>query len=180
MPVWDSWEIVGATGRHPFVIGSTTEPKLSALSFVFTIVAGATSGSVCILDILRFILSTTRTTFFAHRLPTVLCGFVSVKKVKSLVFLTGVACLCSIEAVHRVSRLCRRLSLFRGRVLRIRGQRSTPMFFPDLNKPDLARRKNSSRQRSVQSSRVSPSRYAIPMPANVIARTSVNGRSCPM
>ena len=180
MPVWDSWEIVGATGCRPFVIGSTTEPKLSALSFVFTIVAGATSGSVCILDILRFILSTTRTTFFAHRLPTVLCGFVSVEKIKSLVFVTGVACLCSIGAVHQVSRRCRTLLPFRGRVLRIHAQLSTSMFLPDLNKPDLARRKNSRRQRSVQSSRASPSRYAIPMSANVIAITSVNGRSCPM
>ena len=112
MPVGESWEIVNAPGLHPFVIGSTTESELGALSFVFTIVAGDISRRIYILDILRFILSTTRTTLLAHRLPTVLCGFVSVEKVKSLVFLTGVACLCSIEAVHRVSRLCRRLSLF--------------------------------------------------------------------
>ena len=179
MPVWDSWEIVGATGRHPFFVGSTTESKLSALSFVFTTVARTVSGSGCILDILRFILSTTRTTFFAHRLPTVPRGFVSVKKIKSLAFVTGVARLCSIEAVHRVSRLCRRLLPFLGRVLRIRGQRSTPMFFVDLNKPDLARRKNSRRQRSSQSSRDSPSLNVNPMSFSVIAKTSLNGRNSP-
>ena len=180
MPVGDSRKSVRAAGCRPFVIRRTTQSEAGALSFVLAIVAGTISGGRCILDILRFILSTTRTTFFAHRLPTVPRGFVSVKKIKSLAFVTGVARLCSIEAVHRVSRLCRRLLPFLGRVLRIRGQRSTPMFLADLNKPDLARRKNSTRQRSVQSSRVSPSRYAIPMPANVIARTSVNGRSCPM
>jgi len=179
MPVWDSWEIVNATGRHPFVVGSTTESKLSALSFVFTIVAGATSGNLCILDILRFILSTTRTTFFAHRLPTVLCGFVSVEKIKSLVFLTGVAYFCSIEGGHQVSRRCRRLLPFLGRVLRIRGQRSTSTLLADLNRPDLARRKNSRRQRSSQSSRDSPSLNVIPMSFSVSAKASLNGRISP-
>ena len=180
MPVWDSWKVVGATRGNPHPIIFASQAKLRALSFVFAVITRNISRRIYILDVLRFIFSTPRTTLLAHRLPTVLCGFVSIEKIKSLVFVTGVAYFCSTGGGHRVSRRCRRLLPFLGRVLRIRGQRSTPMFFPDLNKPDFARRKNSSRQRSVQSSRASPSRYAIPMSANVIARTSVNGRSCPM
>ena len=179
MPVGDSRKSVRAAGCRPFVIRRTTQSESGALSFVLAIVAGTISGGRCILDILRFILSTTRTTFFAHRLPTVPRGFVSVKKIKSLAFLTGVACLCSIEGVHQVSRRCRTLLPFLGRVLRIRGQRSTPMFFVDLNKPDLARRKNSRRQRSSQSSRDSPSLNVNPMSFSVIAKTSLNGRNSP-
>jgi len=147
---------------------------------MFTVIARNISRRIYVLDVLRFIFSTPRTTLFAHRLPTILCGFVSVEKIKSLVFVTGVAYFCSTEGVRQVCRRCRTLLPFRGRVLRNRGQLSIAMLLPGLNKPDLARRKNSTRQRSVQLSRGSPSPNAIPMSFNVIANTSWNGRSCPM
>jgi len=180
MPVWSFRKVVGTTRGNPHPIIFASQTKLRALSFMFTVITRNISRRIYILDVLRFILSTTRTTLLAHRLPTVPCGFVSVKKVKSLVFVTGVAYFCSTEGGHRVCRRCRRLLPFRGRVLRNRGQLSISMLLPGLNKPDLARRKNSMRQRSVQLSRGSPSSNAIPMSFNVIANTSWNGRSCPM
>ena len=179
MPVWSFRKVVGTTRGNPHPIIFASQTKLRALSFVFTVIARNISRRICILDVLRFILSTPRTTLFAHRLPTVLCGFVSVKKVKSLVFVTGVAYFCSIWGVRQVCRRCRTLLLFRGRVLRNRGQLSISMLLPGLNKPDLARRKNSTRQRSSQFSRGSPSPNVSSMSFSVSANTSLYGRYSP-